>query len=186
MPTVRQVQAHQSVVGAHDGLVDLQVCRATTERLHVDPPFLWVEVEGLQGSRLACEFHRVNVLVSSVVSCPGISFGVLVRHGRAEGIEDGAGGDVLGRNEDNGLSLTFDFFFLQFRERASVSAMLHDACMHTACVCVHLLLGRTYHYLGDLGIRLDQGLLEHLRISSIVSRLHGHGGVVGLLSLTSL
>lgn len=124
MSTVRQVQTHQSVVGAHDGLVNLQVRRAATKWLHVDSPFLRVEVEGLQSSRLACEFNRVNVLVSSVVSCSGVSFRVLVGHGRSEGIEDGAGGDVFGGNEDDGLSLTFDFFFLQFgRER--VLGFLH-------------------------------------------------------------
>lgn len=78
MSTMGQIQAHQSVVGSHDGLVDLQVGRAATQALHVDAPVLWVEVESLQRACLTGEFHRVNVLVSSIVTGSRVSFRVFV------------------------------------------------------------------------------------------------------------
>ena len=38
--TVREIETHESVVWAHDGLVDLEICRGTTEALDVDTPLL--------------------------------------------------------------------------------------------------------------------------------------------------
>lgn len=99
-------------MGSHQSLVDLQVGRTATQTLHVDTPFLGVKVKRLQGSCLTCELHGVDVLVSSVVSCSRISFRVFVRHGRTQGIEDSAGGDIFGGDEDDGLALSLDFFSL--------------------------------------------------------------------------
>lgn len=81
--TVRQVQAHQSAMGGHDGLVYLQVGGAAAQALDVDTPLGRVEVEGLEGSPLAEELDLVDVLVTSVVAGAGVALGVLVGHGRA-------------------------------------------------------------------------------------------------------
>jgi hypothetical protein len=111
--TVGEVKAHETAVGRHDGLVDLEVGRAAAEALDVDTPLGRVEVEGLEGTALAQQLDLVNVLVAAVVAGAGQTLGVLVGHGGAQGIEDGAGGDVLGGNENNGLALTLDLIFLQ-------------------------------------------------------------------------
>lgn len=112
MATVREIQSHQTVMGAHQGLVDLQVGRATTQTLDVDTPFGGVQVESLQGTRLAGELDGVDVLVTTVVTGTGITLRVFVGHRRAQSIEDSARGDVLGSNQDNRLALTLDLFFL--------------------------------------------------------------------------
>ena len=112
MASVREIQAHQAIVRAHESLVDLQVCRTATETLNIDSPFGGVQVERLQSTRLACQLDGVNVLIATVVSSTGIPLRVLVGHGRAQGIEDGAGGEVLRSNQDDGFTLTLDFFFL--------------------------------------------------------------------------
>ena len=49
--------------------------------------------------RLAQKLDLVNVLIASVVASTWIALRVFVRHRSAEGIEDGAGGDVLGGDE---------------------------------------------------------------------------------------
>lgn len=131
MATVGEVQTHQATVGRHESLVDLQVGRASTEALDVDTPLGGVEVEGLEGTLLAEKLDLVNVLVATIVPGARETLGVLVGHGRAESIENGAGGDVLGGDQDDGLPLPLD------------------------------LLG---HDLGDLRVRVDQGLLEQLQI----------------------
>lgn len=99
--TVGQIQAHQPVVRPHDGLVGLQVGRATAQALYVDSPLLRVQTEGLEGTLLAKKLDGVNVLVSTIVPGTWVTFGVLVGHGRTESIEDGAGCDVLGGNEED-------------------------------------------------------------------------------------
>lgn len=109
---VRQIQAHQTSTRSHNSLVDLQVGRAATETLDVHAPLGWVDVEGLESTLLAKQLDLVNVLVSTVVPGTGKTLGVLVGHWRAEGIEDGAGGNILRGNEDNGLSLTLDLLGL--------------------------------------------------------------------------
>lgn len=52
------------------------------------------------------------MLVSTVVSGTRVTLGVLVGHGRAKRIEDGTGGNILGGDQEDGLSLTLDFFLL--------------------------------------------------------------------------
>lgn len=93
--TVRKVKTHQTAVDGHQRLVDLQVGRAARESLDVDTPLGGVEVEGLEGALLAEQLDLVNVLVATVVTGTGLALGVLVGHGRAQGIEHGARGDIL-------------------------------------------------------------------------------------------
>lgn len=81
--TVGQVETHETAVGRHDGLVDLQVGRAATEALDVDSPLLVVEVEGIESTALAEQLDLVNVLVATIVTSTGVALGVLVGHGRA-------------------------------------------------------------------------------------------------------
>ena len=110
--TVGQVETHQTFVRAHEGLVDLQVGRATTQALDVDTPLVGLEVEGLQSTSLACKLNGINVLVTTIVTSSRISLRVLVGHGRAKSIEDSTGSEVLRGNQDNGFTLALDFFFL--------------------------------------------------------------------------
>lgn len=113
--TVGQVKTHQSLMGSHDSLVNLEVCRATTQALDVDAPFLGVEVEGLESTRLASQLNGIDVLVATVVSGAWVTLGVFVGHGRPQSIEDGARGNILGCDEDDGFALTLDLEFLEGR-----------------------------------------------------------------------
>jgi len=106
--TVWEIQTHQPVVGAHDGLVNLEVGGRTRQALDIDSPLLGVATESLEGSLLASELDGVNVLVAAVVTCAGVSLRVLVAHGRPEGVEDGPGGDVLRGDEENRLALALN------------------------------------------------------------------------------
>jgi hypothetical protein len=112
MATVRKIQAHEAAVGRHDSLVDLQVGRASAQALDIDTPLCRVQVESLEGALLAKELDLVDVLVASVVASTGVAFRVLVGHGRAQSVEDGARGNILRGNEDDGLALTLNLFFL--------------------------------------------------------------------------
>ena len=112
MPTMRQIESHQSLVWSHQRLVDLEICWRPTQGLNIDAPFLAVQAERLQSASLACELDGVDPLVSAIVSSTRVAFGVFVGHGRPEGIEDGAGREVFAGNEDNGLALTLYLFFL--------------------------------------------------------------------------
>jgi hypothetical protein len=112
MSTVRQVKTHKPVVRPHNGLIDLQVCWAAAQALHIDTPLLRIQTERLKSALLAQQFNGINVLVSTVVAGARVAFRVLVGHGRAKGIKDGAGCDILRGNEENGLALTLDFLFL--------------------------------------------------------------------------
>lgn len=99
--TVREVKTHQTIVGAHESLVDLQIGRAAAQALHVDTPLGGVQVEGLESTLLAGNLNGINVLVTTVVTSTGVALGVLVAHRRAQSIEDGAGGEVLRSNQDD-------------------------------------------------------------------------------------
>lgn len=113
MSTVRQVQAHQSLMWPHDCLIDLQISWTAAERLHIHTPLFRVQAECFQSALLAEQFHCVNVLVATVVPCSWIALGVLVRHGRSKSIEDGSGGDILGSNKEDRLSLALDLLLLR-------------------------------------------------------------------------
>lgn len=99
-------------MGTHESLVDLQVGRAATQALDVDTPLGGVQVEGLESTLLAGDLNGINVLVTTVVTSTGVTLRVLVAHGRAQSIEDGAGGEVLRSNQDDRLALTLDLLLL--------------------------------------------------------------------------
>lgn len=113
MASVGKIQTHQTVMGAHKSLVDLQVGRAATQALNVDAPLGRVEVEGLQGTGLACELDGIDVLITTVVTGTGVTLGVLVGHGRTKGVENGVRSEVLRSDQDYGFTLTLNLFFLR-------------------------------------------------------------------------
>lgn len=112
MATVGKVKTHETAVGRHDSLVDLEVGGRSRKALDVDTPLLRVEVEGLKGTALAEKLDLIDVLVATIITSTGVTLRVLVGHGGTKGVEDGAGGDVLGGNEDDGLALTLDLILL--------------------------------------------------------------------------
>jgi hypothetical protein len=85
------------------------------------------------------------MLVSAVVAGTGVSLGVFVGHRRTESVENGAGSDVLGGDEEDGLALTLDFLLL-------------------LCVRYGIYRGLilTCHDLSDLIVGIHQGLLHEL------------------------
>jgi hypothetical protein len=110
--TVGQVKTHEAFVRPHDGLVDLEVGRRSRQALDVDTPLLVVETKSLEGALLAEKLDGVNVLVTAVVAGTGVALRVLVGHGRTKCVEDGAGCDILGGNEEDRLALALDLAFL--------------------------------------------------------------------------
>jgi hypothetical protein len=52
------------------------------------------------------------VLVAAIVAGARVALGVLIRHRRAKSVKDCSRGNILGSNEENGLALALDFFFL--------------------------------------------------------------------------
>ena len=112
MATVGEIQAHQPVVWLHNGLVCLEVGRASTQALDVDTPLLGIQSKGLESTLLAQKFYGIDVLIATIVTSTWITLRVLVGHGRAKGVKDGAGSDILGGNEKDGLALALDFAFL--------------------------------------------------------------------------
>ena len=152
MPTMRQIQPHQPIMRPHDRLVDLQVRRRPAQTLHIDPPLLCVQIEGLQRTSLARQLDGVDVLVAAVVAGTRVALAVFVGHRGAEGVEDSAGGDILGGDEDDGFALAFDFLFLQ----------CDSLCNYFSCQPLDVDGGVSYHDLRDFGVGFDQGLLEHL------------------------
>lgn len=86
--TVGQVETHDSVVRAHDGLVNLQVGRASTQALHVDSPLVFGKAESLQSTALAGKLDGIDVFVATVVTCARVSLGVLIAHGRSKSVKD--------------------------------------------------------------------------------------------------
>jgi hypothetical protein len=78
MTSMGKIQAHQSLVRLHDGLVDLQIGRAPAQSLNIDPPLLRVKTKSLESTSLAEKFNLIDVLVSTVVTSTGVAFGILV------------------------------------------------------------------------------------------------------------
>lgn len=114
MSTVGKVKTHETAVRRHNSLVNLEVGGGSRKALDVNTPLLGVEVEGLKGTALAEKLDLVDVLVSTVVTSTGVTLGVLVGHGGTKSIEDGARGDVLGGDEDNGLALALNLILLRW------------------------------------------------------------------------
>lgn len=113
MTTVGEVKTHETAMRRHECLINLEVGRATAQALDVDTPLLRVEVEGLEGALLAEQLNLVDELITTVVASSGVALRVLVRHGGAEGIEDGAGGDVLRSNQNDRLPLALNLLGLE-------------------------------------------------------------------------
>jgi hypothetical protein len=113
MSTVRKIQTHKSVMGLHDGLVHLQVCWASRQGLDIDTPLLVVEAKCLESTSLAEKLNGVDMLVATIVTSTWVTLRVLVGHGGAQSVKDGAGGDILRGDEEDGLALALDFLLLQ-------------------------------------------------------------------------
>ena len=143
---VGQIETHEPIVWPHDGLVSLQVCWATAQALYVDTPLLRIQAESLESTLLAEELDGIDVLVATVVAGTGVTLRVLVGHGRAERIENGAGGNVLGGDEEDGFTLALDFLLLW-------------PLLVTNCSA---LSKRSYHDLSNLLVGFHQGLLHEL------------------------
>jgi hypothetical protein len=171
MATVGEIQSHQTVVGTHQGLIDLQIGRTATQTLDVDTPFGGVQVEGLKGTHLASQFDGIDMLVTTVVTGTRVTLRVLVGHGRAQSIEDSTGGEVLGGNQDNRLALTLDLFFLRGRGGQQLNIDIISSGAHLPRNCISR---RTYHDLSNFRIRLSERLLEELQSIS------QYGGVIDL------
>lgn len=78
MASVGEIQTHQPIMRSHDGLVCLEVGRATAQALHIDTPLLGVQTKSLEGPLLAKQLDLVDVLVTSIVAGAGVTLGVLV------------------------------------------------------------------------------------------------------------
>ncbi len=140
MPSVWEIKTHESLMRSHDGLVDLEVGWGAGETLNVNTPLGWVQVECLKGASLAGQLNGINVLVATVVSSTWITLRVFVGHWGSKGIEDGAGGDVLRGDEDDGLALSLDLLLL-----VKLLALLADMMLRLS----------TYHDSSDLWVSLQ-------------------------------
>jgi hypothetical protein len=80
---------------SHNGLVDLQICRTATQALNIDTPLFSGEPKGFEGSRLTCQFDRINMLVTAIVACGRVAFGIFVAHWRPKGVENCTRGEVF-------------------------------------------------------------------------------------------
>ena len=110
--TVGQVKTHKTIMGLHDSLVDLKIGRAAGEGLNIDTPLVAVNVESLKSTLLAEKLDLVNVLVATIVTHTGITFGVFVGHGRAQSVVDSTRSNVLRSNENDRFTLAFNFSVL--------------------------------------------------------------------------
>ena len=93
-------------------MVDLKVGRTATQALDVDTPLCRVKVERLKRTPLAQCLDLVNMLISTIIPGTRVALGVLVGHGRAKGVENSTGCNILGGDEDDGLALALDLVFL--------------------------------------------------------------------------
>ena len=57
MTTVWKIEAHESVMGFHNSLVDLEVGRTAAQALNIDTPFLGVQMESLESTRPASQLN---------------------------------------------------------------------------------------------------------------------------------
>ena len=112
MTTMWQIKTHESLMGFHDSLVHLEVGWAATQALNIDAPFLGIQMESLESTSLASQLNCVDVLISTIISCTWVTLGVFIGHGRSQCIEDGAGGNIFGGDQDDGFSLTLNLKFL--------------------------------------------------------------------------
>lgn len=78
--TVRQIQAHDAVVGCEETRVDGKVGGRTGVGLDIDAPFGGIQIEGLQRSLLAQTLVGIDMLVTAVVARTRVALRVLVHH----------------------------------------------------------------------------------------------------------
>lgn len=57
MSTMGQIKTHESLMGFHDCLVNLEVGRAATQALNIDTPFLGIQMESLESTSLASQLN---------------------------------------------------------------------------------------------------------------------------------
>ena len=98
------------------------ICRPARVWLHVDPPVLGAQVEGLQGAGLAQQLDAVRVLIAAVVARAGLPLRVLVREARSQSLDDRLAGEVLAGNELNALPAMCQ------QTRASLLAVFQTEC----------------------------------------------------------
>ena len=94
----------------------LKVGRRSRERLHVNAPLRGIQVEGFEGALLTQQLNLINVLVSTVVSSPRITFTVLIRQHRTKSIQNSSTGEILRSNQYQTISLSRLFLFDQIAE----------------------------------------------------------------------
>ena len=68
LSTVGEVQTHETVVGLHEGTIDIEISGGTGQGLDVDTLLVGIQVEGLEGTLLAKTLRHVNLLVTTIVS----------------------------------------------------------------------------------------------------------------------
>jgi hypothetical protein len=151
---VREIQSHQSVMWSHQCLVDLQIGRAAAQALHVDPPPLRIQAERFECTGLTGQLDGIDVLIPSIVSSARIAFGVFIGHGRAQRIENGARGEILRGDQDDGFPLALDFLFLL--DVISLISMVY-----------HIDRCSSYHDLRNFRVCFHQGLLHDLHHLSV-------------------
>ena len=105
MTAMREIKAEDAVMRFEQGGVHGEITGRTGEGLNVDAPTIRGRSKGFESALLTKTLRHVDELVAAVVARAGVALGVLVGHDRADGVEDGAGGEVLGRDELDGLDL---------------------------------------------------------------------------------
>mmetsp|Transcript_40541 Transcript_40541/g.61229 ORF Transcript_40541/g.61229 Transcript_40541/m.61229 type:complete len:227 (+) Transcript_40541:1413-2093(+) len=156
-------------MGRQQSRVDSEVGGAARVGLHVHAPLAVLQAEGLQGALLAEVLNLVDDLVATVVASARLSFGVLVRQGRAKAFHHGSGGEVLGSNELNGAELTVLFLLHQVVDRrvhllqALVARELGSSC---SGACSDALGGDH-----ELGVSIAGGAEGCLRVRNLAQAL---------------
>ena len=95
MAALGQAHAEHRVAQLDERLVRAQVRVRAAMGLHVGE----VRAEQLAGALAREVLHEVDLLAAAVVALAGVPFGVLVGEHTAHGLHDGAGGEVLRRDE---------------------------------------------------------------------------------------
>jgi hypothetical protein len=57
MTAVGKVKTHESVMGSHDSLINLEVGRAAAQALNIDTPLLRIHMESLESTSLAGQLN---------------------------------------------------------------------------------------------------------------------------------
>ena len=95
MAAVVEAHAEHRVAGLDDGKIRAEVRAGTGMGLHVGV----LRAVQLAGAVAGKVLHHVDLLAAAVVALAGVPFGVLVGEHAAHGLHDGAGGEVLRRDE---------------------------------------------------------------------------------------